>query len=89
MIEQQVAYMLRTLDALDAEGASAADVTSDGQARFQQRIEQLLAGTVWADPHCNSWYKAANGRIYQNWAGNCTDYAAATATVDREAVALT
>ncbi|WP_375182535.1 flavin-containing monooxygenase [Sphingomonas adhaesiva] len=89
MIEQQVAYMLRTLDALDAEDASAAEVTADGQARFQQRIEQLLAGTVWADPHCNSWYKAANGRIYQNWAGNCTDYAAATATVDREAVALT
>ncbi len=88
MIETQVNYMLKTLAALEAEGAAAADVTADGQERFYQRIEQSLAGTVWADPHCNSWYKAANGRIYQNWSGNCASYVEATATVDRAEVAF-
>lgn len=88
MIEAQVGYMLNTLAALDAAGAHAADVTAEGQRRFYQRIEQSLAATVWADPHCHSWYKAANGRIYQNWAGNCTSYAEATATVDRADVAF-
>lgn len=88
MIEAQVNYMLKALAALEADGAVAADVTPEGQRRFYQRIEQALSGTVWADPHCNSWYKAANGRIYQNWSGNCASYAEATATVDREEVAF-
>lgn len=88
MIEQQVDYMLRTLAAVEAEQARAADVSADGQRRFNERIEQLLSATVWADPHCRSWYKAANGRVYQNWAGSCGDYAEATGTLDREAVAL-
>lgn len=88
MIEAQVGYMLQTLEMLEAEERRAADVTPDGQRRFNERIEQLLAGTVWADPHCHSWYKAANGRVYQNWAGDCVSYAEETATVDREAVML-
>lgn len=88
MIEQQVGYMLKTVALLEAEGKRAARVTDEGQRRFNQRIEQLLSGTVWADPHCRSWYKAANGRVYQNWAGSCADYAEATAEPDREALAL-
>ena len=86
MIERQVGYMLKTLDALEQEGARAATVTSEGQRRFNDRIAALLAGTVWADPHCRSWYKAANGRVYQNWAGNCGDYARETETLDRAAL---
>jgi cation diffusion facilitator CzcD-associated flavoprotein CzcO len=88
MIEQQVGYMLRTLAALEAEEAKAANVTPDGQRRFNERITQLLSNTVWADPHCRSWYKAANGRVYQNWASDCATYAEHTAVLDREAVAL-
>lgn len=88
MIERQVDFMLATLAALEREQARSADVTADGQRRFRERIEQKLAGTVWADPHCRSWYKAANGRIYQNWAGNCADYAAETGVLDRDAVML-
>ncbi|MFN3519025.1 MAG: flavin-containing monooxygenase [Sphingomonas sp.] len=88
MIEQQVGYMLKTLAALEAEEAKAAGVTPDGQRRFNERITQLLSATVWSDPHCRSWYKAANGRVYQNWAGDCASYAAETAELDREAVAL-
>lgn len=88
MIEQQVGYMLQTLATLEAEQAKAADVTPEGQRRFNERIAQLLSNTVWADPHCRSWYKAANGRVYQNWAGDCSTYAEETALLDRAAVAL-
>ena len=86
MIECQVDFMLRTLATLDAEDKSAAVVTADGQRRFNDRITQSLTGTVWADPHCRSWYKAANGRVYQNWSGSCADYARETGTLDREAL---
>jgi cation diffusion facilitator CzcD-associated flavoprotein CzcO len=88
MIEAQVGYMLKALAAIEADEAQAAEVTADGQRRFNDRIAQLLSGSVWADPHCKSWYKAANGRVYQNWASDCATYAEETAEVDREAVAL-
>ena len=89
MIERQVDYMLAALAEVEAEGGRAAAVTPAGQRAFNQRIAALLERTVWSDPNCRSWYKAANGRVYQNWAGSCGDYAAATACVDREAVAIT
>ena len=88
MIERQVEFLLSTLAEVEKEAATAADVTAEGQRRFNDRIAKLLENTVWADPHCHSWYKAANGRVYQNWAGSCADYAAETAVVDREAVAI-
>jgi cation diffusion facilitator CzcD-associated flavoprotein CzcO len=88
MIEQQVGFMLRALAAAEAEGARAVRVTAQGQERFNAGLMRTLDRTVWADPHCRSWYKAANGRVYQNWAGSCTDYAAATAVLDRDALAL-
>lgn len=88
MIERQVDYMLTALSQVEAEGARAATVTPAGQRAFNDRIAALLERTVWADPHCRSWYKAANGRVYQNWAGSCGDYASATATVDRDAVVI-
>lgn len=88
MIERQVDFMLNALAAVEADDARAVAVTADGQRRFNERIEQALSNTVWADPHCRSWYKAANGRVYQNWSGSCGDYAAATAALDREAVAV-
>lgn len=88
MIECQVGWMLKTLAAVEADAKSAANVSPDGQRRFNERLAQMLANTVWADPHCHSWYKAANGRIYQNWSGNCADYARETEAVDREALAF-
>lgn len=88
MIECQVNYTLRTLAAMTADGARTAAPTPDGQRRFNERIAQLLSGTVWADPGCRSWYKAANGRIHQNWASNCATYERETAELDREVVAL-
>lgn len=88
MIERQVGYMLKTLEALEQEGARAATVTAEGQRRFNDRIAAALSRTVWADPHCHSWYKAANGRVYQNWAGNCGDYARETEALDRGALAF-
>ena len=88
MIERQVEFMLNTLAEVEKEEATAAQVTAAGQRAFNERIAGLLENTVWADPHCRSWYKAANGRVYQNWSGSCADYAAETARVDREAVAI-
>lgn len=88
MLESQVRYMLEVLGELDAKGLSAADVTAQAQKAYNDRLQEELAKTVWADPNCNSWYKTDLGRISQNWGGNCADYADATARVDSSEVAL-
>ena len=88
MIECQVNYLLAVLAALDETGSAAAEVTADAQRAFCAAVDARNASSVWADPHCRSWYKAANGRIVQNWAGNCAEYRAQTATVDPNALSF-
>lgn len=88
MLECQVGYMLEVLRELDAKELDMADVSPAAQKAFNDRVQAELAKSAWADPGCNSWYKTKGGRIYQNWGGNCADYAEATARVDEEAVML-
>jgi hypothetical protein len=49
--------------------------------RFNAELQKQLAGTVWADPHCHSWYKTADGRITQNWGWHTREYAKRTKEV--------
>lgn len=79
MLERQVEYMVKTLAALRKSNARSVDVRGDAQARFNATLQDQLTQTVWADPHCASWYKNAAGRITQNWGSHTRDYAKATA----------
>lgn len=81
MIERQVEYAVKALEAMEARGAASMDVTKAAQDRFNRELQASLAKTTWADPGCNSWYKTADGRITQNWGSHTRDYAKATATV--------
>lgn len=84
MIERQVEYMIKAFDGLDKAGAKAMTPTRAAQDRFNAQLQADLAGTVWADPACNSWYKNAQGKITQNWSHNTADYAKAVAEVKIE-----
>lgn len=79
MIERQVEYMVKTLAAMRAQNARSVAVRDEVQARFNAALQDQLGKTVWADPHCASWYKNAAGRITQNWGSHTRDYAKATA----------
>jgi cation diffusion facilitator CzcD-associated flavoprotein CzcO len=81
MMEQQINYVVASLDGLSAQSASAMDVKASAQQSFFDGLQSQLAKTVWADPSCNSWYKNADGQITQNWGGSCRDYAKAVAQV--------
>lgn len=80
MIERQCGYIVQALSGLEGRGR-AMEVTGPAQERFNQSLQERLAGTVWADPACHSWYKNAAGRITQNWSGSCMDYGRAVADV--------
>ncbi len=75
MLERQVEYVLKALEALDAAGARAMAPKRAAQSAWNHELQRALEGTVWADPHCNSWYKNDAGLITQNWSGNCRDFA--------------
>jgi cation diffusion facilitator CzcD-associated flavoprotein CzcO len=81
MMERQVEYILKAMAALEDAGADALDVTGQAQAAFNADLQDKLAHTTWADPHCVSWYKNANGKITQNWSGDTRSYAAAVKDV--------
>ncbi|KAB7742138.1 NAD(P)-binding protein [Parvibaculum sedimenti] len=84
MIERQVEYAVKALQALEARGAASMDVTQTAQDRFNRELQANLAKTTWADPGCHSWYKTADGRITQNWGSHTRDYARATANIALE-----
>ena len=82
MLEQQVGYTMRALEALDAQKAKVMTVTDEAQKRFNAELQEGLSKTVWADPHCASWYKNADGRITQNWSSHTRGYKEATSSVN-------
>ncbi|MGF1456224.1 MAG: flavin-containing monooxygenase [Alphaproteobacteria bacterium] len=84
MLERQVDYVVKALQALERTGAKAMAPSAAAQTRFNTQLQKDLAKTVWADPHCASWYKDSKGRITQNWSSHTRAYADATAEVKLE-----
>jgi cation diffusion facilitator CzcD-associated flavoprotein CzcO len=66
MVERQIEYVLRCLDAMADRRARAIDVDPRAMASYNERVQADLTRTVWA-ASCASWYKTATGRITQNW----------------------
>ena len=89
MHECQIGYIVQALAAMRDRGVGAMDVTDAAQARFNRDLQAQLATTVWADPHCASWYKTADGRITQNWSSHTRAYAKATAAIAWDDYAVT
>ena len=81
MLERQVEYAVKAVQAMHARNLAAVEVKQAAQERFNRDLQTALAKTTWADPHCRSWYKNAQGHITQNWSSHTRDYAAATAEV--------
>ncbi|MEO0785489.1 MAG: NAD(P)/FAD-dependent oxidoreductase [Pseudomonadota bacterium] len=81
MLERQVEYTVKALEALNEAGADAMAPKPEVQSAWNREVQRSLEGTVWADPHCSSWYKNENGLITQNWSGNCREFAEALSEV--------
>ncbi|MFN7944607.1 MAG: NAD(P)/FAD-dependent oxidoreductase [Blastocatellia bacterium] len=84
MLERQVEYTVKALQAMQERSLAAIEVTQSAQDQFNAELQAALAKTTWADPACHSWYKTADGRITQNWSSHTRDYAKATAEVKWE-----
>jgi len=81
MIEAQTRYILSCLNALDARSAKWLNVKEDVQKVYNESIQNRLQNSSWAAVD-HSWYKNAQGKIVNNWAGRTTEYRRATKAVD-------
>jgi cation diffusion facilitator CzcD-associated flavoprotein CzcO len=82
MLERQTEYLTQALVEMQRRGIGSMEPSRQAQDRFNRDLQTKLAGTVWADPSCNSWYKTADGRITQNYSSHTRDYADSVKTVN-------
>ena len=66
MIETQIQAISRLLNASEERGGAVLEVRDEVQARFNERLQERLAGSVWASG-CNSWYQHRSGKITHLW----------------------
>ncbi|HIC7210992.1 alpha/beta hydrolase fold domain-containing protein [Burkholderia stabilis] len=72
MLESQIAHVMRCVRAMRRDGACAIDVDARRYRRFNARVQQRLAGSVWSS--CKSWYVDASGHNSTNWPGFTLTY---------------
>ena len=72
MLESQIAHVMRCRQAMQAGGARSIEVRREPFERYNARIRQRLAGTVWNG--CRSWYVDATGHNSANWPGFTLSY---------------
>ncbi|KAF1981121.1 cyclohexanone monooxygenase [Aulographum hederae CBS 113979] len=41
---------------------------------YNEKVQEKLSKSSFADPNCNSWYKNKEGRITNNWSGTVVEY---------------
>ncbi len=70
MVERQINFILQALAVQTSElGRQRAALVGVDRAAYQrddERTQRLMAGTTWVSG-CTSWYKAATGRVTNNW----------------------
>ena len=78
MIEQQIKYIMKAIDAVASRGAQRIDVRPEIQEHFNKDIQQKLAKGVWTKGGCTSWYLDSHGVNRTVWPGFTWQYWRAT-----------
>jgi cation diffusion facilitator CzcD-associated flavoprotein CzcO len=74
MIESQIRYVAQAIAACDRLDAQALAPTRAAQDRFNEELQQKLAGSVWNSGGCRSWYLDEHGNNRILWGGYTWQY---------------
>ena len=66
MLEGQIGYVLRAIQALEAHRLDWIDVRPEVQRAFNAWVDKASRTSVW-ETGCHSWYTTASGRNTNNW----------------------
>lgn len=67
MIEAQIEYVMKALDAIDERRLAAVDVRPEAQQAFVNEMNRMAKGTVWTAGGCKSWYLDSHGNASTIW----------------------
>jgi cyclohexanone monooxygenase len=85
MLEAQVDHILAHLARLANDGIAWVDVKTDAVRRYNDDVQQAIAGvSVW-QAGCNGYYRSPSGRIVTQWPFSMIEYQQRTATLDLDA----
>jgi cation diffusion facilitator CzcD-associated flavoprotein CzcO len=85
MIEFQVEYLLAHLRRFADDDISWVDVKPEAMQRYNDEVQDAIAGVrVW-QAGCNTYYRSPSGRIVTQWPYSMDEYRARTATLDHDA----
>jgi cation diffusion facilitator CzcD-associated flavoprotein CzcO len=73
MIECQTAYIMDAIRQMRERGVRWIDLSPEVQRTYNEHVQRILAGRVWANVD-HSWYKNAAGKITNNWSGTTIEY---------------
>jgi cation diffusion facilitator CzcD-associated flavoprotein CzcO len=69
VIEAQMEYIRRAIDAVQKKGAKAIEVKPEAEADYTDMIHREMKQTVWQSGGCNSWYKSKSGHVVAMFPG--------------------
>ena len=88
MLEAQVDHVVSHLHRLANEGIAWVDVEPAAMQRYNDEVQEAIAGVrVW-QAGCNGYYRSPSGRVVTQWPFSMIDYQERTAQVDRDAFAV-
>ncbi len=67
MIECQVDYVVRLLQAMEREGLASVDVRPDVMAAYNDQLQQDIEGVETWQGGCSTYYRVPSGRIVTQW----------------------
>ncbi|WP_293001784.1 NAD(P)/FAD-dependent oxidoreductase [Mycobacterium sp.] len=80
MMEQQARYIRQIVEEIARGRAHAFEVRHDVEQAYDDDIQSRLERGVWSS--CDSWYRAASGRVTTNWPGLVHEYQRRTRTTE-------
>jgi hypothetical protein len=69
VIEAQMNYIMKSIDALKQAGKQAIEVKPEAEANYTQMIHEEMKQTVWKSGGCNSWYQSKSGHVIAMFPG--------------------
>ena len=69
VIEAQMEYIRRAIQAVQNKGAKAIEVKSQAEADYTTMIHREMKQTVWQSGGCTSWYKSKSGHVIAMFPG--------------------
>ena len=84
MIEYQVDYSLQQIQRIANEGLAWVDVRPEVMDRYNEEVQQAIAGIEVWQADCNGYYRTPSGRVVTQWPYSMSEFRERTSKIDPE-----